>query len=105
MLEARRVECVRGQRRLFRHLSFSVRPGDCFELRGPNGSGKTSLLRMLCGLLPPTSGAIFWHGEPIGVRRESYLSSVSYLGHCSAVKDDLTALENLRMSSALSGCE
>jgi heme exporter protein A len=82
-----------------------MHPGDCFELRGPNGSGKTSLLRMLCGLLPPTSGEILWHGNPISARREEYLSSVAYVGHRSAVKDELTTLENLRVSSALSGWE
>jgi len=103
MLEACRLECVRGHRRLFSDLSFSMRPGDCFELRGPNGSGKTSLLRMLCGLVPPASGAILWHGESIRARREAYLSSVTYVGHRPAVKDELTTLENLRMSSALSG--
>src|SRR6185295_391056 len=77
--------------------------GDCFELRGPNGSGKTSLLRMLCGLLPPTSGAILWRGEPIGAVRGAYLSSVTYIGHRCAVKDELTTVENLRLSCALSG--
>jgi heme exporter protein A len=105
MLEACSLECVRGHRRLFSNLSFSMRPADCFELRGPNGSGKTSLLRMLCGLSPPSSGAILWHGEPIGALREAYLSSVTYIGHRCAVKDELTTLENLRMSSALSGWE
>jgi heme exporter protein A len=103
MLEARSLECVRGHRRLFSNLSFSMSPGDCFELRGPNGSGKTSLLRMLSGLLPPSTGAILWHGEPISALREAYLSSVTYIGHRCAVKDELTTLENLRISSALSG--
>jgi len=105
MLEARGLECVRGHRRLFGELSFSMHPGDCFELRGPNGSGKTSLLRMLCGLLPPTSGEILWHGKPISSHREEYLSSVAYVGHRCAVKDQLTTLENLRVSTALSGWE
>jgi heme exporter protein A len=105
MLEARGLECVRGHRRLFTGLSFTMRPGDCFELRGPNGSGKTSLLRMLCGLLPPTAGEISWHGTPISAMREEYLSSVAYAGHRGAVKDELTALENLRVSCALSGWE
>jgi heme exporter protein A len=103
VLEACSLECVRGRRRLFTDLSFSVSPGDCFELRGPNGSGKTSLLRMLCGLLAPARGEILWHGEPIGAFRETYLAAVTYVGHRSAVKDDLTTLENLRVSSALSG--
>ena len=105
MLEACNLECVRGDRRLFTDLSFSIRPGDYFELRGPNGSGKTSLLRMLCGLLPPTRGAILWQGTPISPIRETYLSSVTYIGHRRAVKDELTTVENLRVSCALSGFE
>ena len=60
---------------------------------------------MLCGLLPPTSGSILWQGEPISALREAYLSSVTYVGHRCAVKDELTTLENLRVSSALHGCE
>jgi heme exporter protein A len=82
-----------------------MQPGDCFELRGPNGSGKTSLLRMLCGLLPPTEGEILWHGTPISAARGAYLSSLAYAGHRGAVKDELTAVENLRVSCALSGWE
>lgn len=105
MLEARSLECVRGRRRLFGNLSFSIRPGDCLELRGPNGSGKTSLLRMLCALLPPTSGSILWQGEPITALRETYFAAVTYVGHRRAVKDELTTIENLRVSSALSGLE
>ncbi len=105
MLEGRLLECVRGGRRLFHDLSFAVKPGDFVELRGPNGSGKTSLLRMLCGLLPPTSGAVLWQGQAIGTVREQYLSSLTYIGHVPAVKDELTALENLRVSAALHGCD
>ena len=105
MLEACALECVRGHRRLFADLSFAVHPGDCFELRGRNGSGKTTLLRMLCGLLPPTAGAILWRGQPIHDIRETYLSMVAYVGHRHAVKDELTTMENLRLSSALSGFE
>jgi heme exporter protein A len=104
MLEVRDLECVRGQRQLFRDLSFSIRPGECLELRGTNGSGKTSLLRMLSGMVAPTSGAILWHGTPIDAVREAYLASLAYVGHRCAVKDELTAIENLRLSCALSGC-
>ncbi len=82
-----------------------MRPGDCFELRGANGSGKTSLLRMLCGLLPPENGEVLWHGEPIKMQRQVYLSSVTYIGHRCAVKDELTTLENLVVSSAIGGFE
>jgi len=60
---------------------------------------------MLSGLLPPTSGTILWHGHPINAVREAYLSSMAYVGHRCGVKDHLTTLENLRVSSALNGCE
>jgi len=104
-LEARDVACVRGRRVLFEHLSFALRPGECLELRGPNGSGKTSLLRMLCGLLPPSNGAIFWRGDPIATLREAYHPFVRYVGHASALKDELTTMENLRVLCALNGFE
>ena len=105
MLETTNLECVRGNRRLFKEISFSVRPGDLFQLTGPNGSGKTSLIRMLCGLLPPTNGEICWQGTNISSLREEYFSVVTYLGHRQGMKDELTALENLRVSSGLSGIE
>jgi heme exporter protein A len=105
MLETHRLECVRGSRRLFKDLTFLIRPGDCFRLTGPNGSGKTSLLRMLCGLLPPTSGEILWQGANISALGTEYFLSVTYLGHRHAVKDGFTALENLRVSCGLSGSE
>jgi heme exporter protein A len=104
-LEAHALECIRGRRRLFSDLTFFIRPGDCFEVRGANGSGKTSLLRMLCGLLPPTSGEVLWAGERIETQRASYVESLTYVGHRNAVKDEMTTLENLLVSSALSGFE
>jgi len=105
MLDATNLECVRGNRRLFKNMSFSMRPGDLVQLIGPNGSGKTSLIRMLCGLLPPTSGEIRWRGTRISALGEEYYSAVTYLGHRHGAKDEFTALENLRVSSGLSGCE
>jgi heme exporter protein A len=103
MLEARDLACVRGQRQLFARVSFVMQPGDCCEVKGPNGSGKTSLLRILCGLLPPTSGEVLWRGAPVGECREEYLAAVTYVGHRSSIKHELTTLENLRVSAALSG--
>ena len=105
MLEASHLECVRGNRTIFRDVSFAVRAGDCFRLTGPNGSGKTSLLRMLCGLLPPESGSIRWHGVEIQTLGEDYFPSISYVGHRPGIKDELTALENLRISSGMHGIE
>jgi heme exporter protein A len=96
---------VRGDRRLFSNLDLSLAPGTYVQLTGPNGSGKTSLLRILCGLLAPAEGKIFWDGADIYSRREQYYTAVTYLGHRPGVKDELSALENLRIANALNGVE
>ena len=75
------------------------------QVQGPNGSGKTSLLRMLCGLAIPAHGEILWKGIGIRSLGGDYLGAMTYLGHLGGVKDDLTAIENLRISSALGGIE
>jgi len=103
MLEAIKLTCVRGTRRLFRDLNFTVERGELIELRGPNGSGKTSLLRILCGLAMPAAGEVLWDGNNIQSLGEEYNASVAYLGHQNAVKDELSAIENLRISSAVAG--
>ena len=103
MLEASNLECVRGEKSLFRGLSFRLEPGACLLVQGANGSGKTSLLRMLCGLSQPAQGEIRWNGEPIGKLAEDYRGELLYCGHAGAVKDDLTALENARISATLAG--
>ncbi len=105
MLEILGLECIRENRIVFRDVSFAVRPSDCFRLTGPNGSGKTSLLRILCGLLQPTRGTICWNGAGIHTVGEEYLSQMTYIGHRTGIKDELTALENLRVSSGLNGIE
>src|SRR5436190_941672 len=103
MLEVTKLTCVRGTRRLFRDLNFSASAGELVELRGPNGSGKTSLLRILCGLASPAAGEVRWNGRNIRKLGEEYFASVAYLGHQNAVKDELTATENLKISSAVAG--
>ena len=75
------------------------------QVQGPNGSGKTSLLRMLCGLATPAHGEIRWDGSEIRSLGGDLFGAMTYLGHVSGVKDDLTAIENLRISSALAGVE
>ena len=103
MLNVNDLDCERGGRTLFSGLSFAVSPGEALRIAGANGSGKTSLLRILCGLLPPSGGEIRWHGAPILDLREEYSTRLVYLGHAPAVKDDLTAAENLSISCALAG--
>jgi heme exporter protein A len=105
MLEASGLECIRGDRRLFSDLSFALNAGELLQVRGPNGAGKTSLLRMLCGLVAPVEGEIRWKGSTIKELGEDFYREITYLGHLPAVKDELTAEENLRIASALDGIE
>lgn len=105
MLKAQGLGCVRGSRQLFGDLSFSLHPSELLHIQGPNGSGKTSLLRILTGLSRPESGEIFWQGDNIREVREAYASSLLYLGHQPAVKDDLSAAENLEYAVRIAGIE
>jgi len=102
-LELRGLACVRGRRTLFRDLSLSLRPGQLLRVSGANGAGKTSLLRMLCGLLAPAQGQVLWHGRSVHREREAFLQQLVYLGHAAALKDELSALENLRTATRLGG--
>jgi len=80
-------------------------PGGFLQLTGPNGSGKTSLLRIVCGLMTPERGEIRWQGAEIRSLAEEYSRSITYIGHRNAVKEELNSLENLRISSGLAGFE
>ena len=103
MLDAAQLECQRGGKVLFKDLSLRVSRGDLLRVAGPNGSGKTSLLRILCGLLMPGAGEVRWQGQPIRSLREEFSRSLVFLGHAPAIKDELTARENLEVSCALAG--
>ena len=103
MLDANDLECLRGTRRLFAGISFALAPGECLQVHGANGSGKTSLLRILCGLASPSAGVVRWKGQPIGALREEYARELVYIGHAPAVKDELTPGENLAITCRLAG--
>jgi len=103
MLDAKDLECIRGDRRLFHGLTLHLAPGELLHVHGRNGSGKSTLLRALCGLFTPTRGEVRWNGSPITSLREEFSREVLYLGHKAAIKDDLSALENLRIASTLDG--
>ena len=96
MFEAQALECIRDDRLLFRDLSFTVGEGEVLQIEGPNGSGKTSLLRIICGLRLPESGEIHWYGEPVRGNREDYYANMVYIGHLPCIKGDLTVMENIR---------
>ena len=103
LLRATQLACERGDRLLFSDLSFQVGAGELLQVTGPNGSGKTSLLRILCGLLLPDRGTVYWTGDPIGDQQDEYLRQVHYSGHLYGIKLELTPRENLRFARALHG--
>lgn len=94
-LELRDVRCVRGERLLFSKLNFECSAGTLVRIAGPNGTGKTSLLRLLVGLMQPQEGEILWKGQPIKKLKEEFWKDLVYIGHLNGVKDELTARENL----------
>ena len=103
MLEVRELECVRGDHRLFKGLNFTLQQGELLYLRGSNGSGKTSLLRTICGLMAPAEGQVFWNGKDIHSEREEFNRGLTYLGHFNGIKGELSAVENLDYANSLSG--
>ncbi|MFI4890744.1 MAG: cytochrome c biogenesis heme-transporting ATPase CcmA [Steroidobacterales bacterium] len=100
-LDVDRVHVWRGDRHVLKGVSLSLQPGGLLHIRGANGTGKTTLLRVVCGLLPPEQGTVCWNGKPIGADREAYQSVMTYASHEPALKSDLTAIENLRFAVGL----
>ncbi|WP_432744067.1 cytochrome c biogenesis heme-transporting ATPase CcmA [Methylobacter sp. G7] len=99
-LEGTGLSCIRDDRVLFEELAFELVSGQILLLEGKNGSGKTSLLRILCGFREPDSGKICWCGDH--VKDSQFHAQMAYVGHLDGIKKELTVLENLRMSVALS---
>lgn len=94
MLSCENVSCIRGETSIFNGLGFCLADGALLLLKGPNGSGKTSLLKILSGLLPASGGEILWNNSPIA-GNDIFRRDLMYIGHKSAVKADCTVYENL----------
>jgi heme exporter protein A len=90
-------------RRLFTGLDFEVAPGQALRVAGRNGSGKTSLLRLLTGVAQPLAGEVRWQGRPLSRQREAYQRRLIYIGHAAGLKDDLSAWENVQVNALLAG--
>lgn len=101
-LSTTNLSCARGDRTLFKGLSFQVAAGQCLHVVGANGSGKTSLLRILCGISQADTGNVNWNGREITANAD-YLASSAYIAHKDGLKNELTAVENLRCYQQLDG--
>lgn len=101
MLTANALHLWRGEHHLLRDVSFSLSAGELLQVTGANGVGKTTLLRVVAGLMPPESGEVIWRQVAIDRDASCYHDELSYLGHSNALKADLTALENLQFAGGL----
>ena len=99
-LEVKNLVCQRNEQVLFSELNFSLLPGNILFLQGENGSGKTSLLRILCGFRLADEGEISW-GEKLISAVPEYFQNISYIGHKNGIKDELTVEENLDLMRSL----
>jgi len=92
---------IRGETCLFQGLEFALNSGELLLLEGPNGSGKTSLVRAIAGMLSLESGEIFWNDIPVRRQRQEFHGALVWIAHRTGLKGDLTLIENLRFEGAL----
>ena len=105
LLEARQLACKRGRNLLFEGLDLGLVAGSVTWLRGTNGSGKTSLMRILAGLSAPAGGQVLWQGKPLGQAGADARSGLLYIGHANALKEDLTLGESVAYLGQLAGMD
>ena len=100
LLEAKDLSVSRGEQVLFKERSFSIEAGSLLQLQGDNGSGKTTMLRALCTLIPLDEGELWWRGEALPAARDNYFSEMVFAGHADGLKSGLTPVENLQCNLA-----
>src|SRR5438309_923157 len=100
-LRVEQVHVWRGDRHVLKGVSLAAHGGELMHISGPNGTGKTTLLRVVSGLLRPENGSVAWRGRPIATSAAEYQRALAYASHEPALKSDLTALENLRFTVGL----
>lgn len=103
LLTAKNLTCIREDRILFDELSFTINSGDIVQIEGPNGAGKTSLLRILAGLSRPYNGKVIYKKHNIVTHRDEFNLDLLYIGHLAAVKNELTAEENINFNLTING--
>lgn len=103
MFEGRDLACLRGERLVFGGVDFALSAGEALLVTGANGSGKSSLLRVMAGLLRPVTGTLHWRGRPAAEDREGFAAELRYVGHLDAIKPVLTVAENLAFWARLAG--
>lgn len=101
MLTANDLTLIRGESCLFQGLNFALNSGELLLLEGQNGSGKTSLMRAVAGMLSLESGEICWQGKPVADQRQAFHGALVWLAHRTGLKADLTLVENLRFEASL----
>lgn len=101
MLSCHNLTCIRGENIIFQNLGFTVGAQTAVMVVGPNGSGKTSLLKMIAGLIPPMEGEISWFDHPIKNIPREYNRDMLYIGHKNAIKPELTVEDNIFLWSQL----
>jgi len=105
LISAEKLTCIREDRLLFDELSIDIHAGDIVQVEGPNGSGKTSLLRILAGLSLPYDGSVLFKETATNECREEFHQNLLYFGHLPGVKGEMTTQENLNFNLALHGLD
>jgi heme exporter protein A len=102
-LAGQHLACFRGGRQVVAGVSFDLAAGDAMVLRGANGSGKSSLLRLFAGFIRPAAGRLLWAGETVAADMAEHRARLHYLGHQDGLKAALTARESLAFAATLAG--